>query len=182
MAYFSFSVISYANQLGSNACSIIAVYGAINFLLPSSNWLLPSAQNLPIQLISAFKQMMIHGNQTYNGLGNQQPTYSAPEIISHPQLGFSGVVKCGDEYQFNSFSSFADELLHLVARPGHDKLAAVLILPPDKSMLLLLGTNKQTALLESHTHLGREGIIAAAGPGKLKEMASYIDLMARRGM
>ena len=49
-------------------------------------------------------------------------------------------------------------------------------------MLLVLGTNKQTTLLESHTHLDREGIIAATGPGKLKEMASYIDLMARRDM
>lgn len=68
----------------------------------------------------------------------------------------------------NSFSSFANELLHLVARPDHDKLAAVLILPPDKSFLLVIGTNKQSTLLESNTHLGRGGIIAA-GPWKLKE-------------
>ena len=54
--------------------------------------------------------------------------YSAPEIINHPQLGFSGVVKCGDEYQFNSFSFFAGELQHWVANSNHAKLAAVLIL------------------------------------------------------
>lgn len=90
------------------------------------------------------------------------------------------MVKCGDEYQFNSFSLFADELLCLVARPNHMKLAAVLILPPDKSMLLLIGSNSESCLLESHTHLGKGGIIAASGPGKLKEMALYIDFMARR--
>ena len=123
---------------------------------------------------------MIYGNQSYNWLGNQQPTYSAPEIINHPQLGFSGVVKCGDEYQFNSFSLFADELVSLVARPNHTKLAAVLILPPDKSMLLLIGSNGESSLLESHTHLGSGGIIADSGPGKLKEMALYIDFMAQR--
>ncbi|XP_078366821.1 uncharacterized protein LOC144650903 isoform X2 [Oculina patagonica] len=128
-----------SDQMGSNACTIIAVYGAVNFL--SSNRSLPSPANLPEEFISDFKQFMIYGNQSYNWLGNQQPTYSAPEIISHPQLGFSGVVKCGDEYQFNSFSLFADELQHLVARPNHTKLAAVLILPPDKSMLLLIGVN-----------------------------------------
>ena len=87
-------------------------------------------------------------------------TYSAP-----------GVVKCGDEYHFNSFSSFADELLHLAVRPNQDKPAAVLILPPDKTMLRFIGSSNESALFESHYHLGRGGIIAAAGPGKLKEMA-----------
>ena len=33
------------NQMGSNACTIIAVYGAVNFLLPSTNWSLLSPQN-----------------------------------------------------------------------------------------------------------------------------------------
>ena len=160
-------------QLGSNACTIIAVFGAVNFLSSSTNWILPSPHTV-------FKQLMIFGNQSYNCLSNQQPTYSAPEIINHPQLGFSGVVKCGDEYQFNSFSLFVDELLHLLARPHHTKLAAVLILPPDKSMLLLIGPNGEASLLESHTHLNTGAIIAASGPGKLKEMASYIEFMARR--
>ena len=77
--------------MGSNACTIIAVYGAVNFLLPSTNWILPSPHSLPLEFISVFKQLMIYGNQSYNWLGNQQPTYSAPEIINHPQLGFSSV-------------------------------------------------------------------------------------------
>ena len=166
-------------QIGSNACTIIAVYGAVNFL--SSNWSLPSPDRLPqVEFISSFKQFMIYGNQSYNWLGNQQPTYSAPEIINHTQLGFSGVVKCGDEYQFNSFSLFADELQHLVARPNHTKLAAVLILPPDKSMLLLIGENGESTLMESHTHLGVGAIIAASGQSKLREMVCYIEVMAKR--
>ena len=51
-------------QMFSNACTIIAVCGAVNFLLPSTNWSLPSPQNLPLQLISSFKQLMLDGNQT----------------------------------------------------------------------------------------------------------------------
>lgn len=62
------------NQMGSNACTIIAVYGALNFLLPFTNWSLPSPQNLPLPLISTFKQLMLDGNQTYNLLCNQQVT------------------------------------------------------------------------------------------------------------
>ena len=61
-------------QMFSNACTIIAVYGPVNFLLSSTNWSLPSPQNLPLQLISSFKQLMLDGNQTYNLLGNQQVT------------------------------------------------------------------------------------------------------------
>ena len=70
--------------------------------------------------------------------------------------------------------------MHLVASPNHNKLAAVLILPPDKSKLVLVGPNGESCLLESHTHFGTGAIIAASGPGKLKEMALYIDFMARR--
>ena len=67
-----------------------------------------------------------------------------------------------------------------MATSNHRELAAILILPPGKSILLLLDGNGQSALLESHTHPGRGGIIAASRPGNLLEMTSYIDFMARR--
>lgn len=68
----------------------------------------------------------------------------------------------------------------MVARPNHTKLAAVLILPPDKSMLLLIGENGESTLMESHTHLGVGAIIAASGQSKLREMVCYIEVMAKR--
>ena len=176
---FSQSTVT-PGQIGSNACTIISVYGAINFLLPSTNWILPSPHTLPLDFVSMFKQLMIYGNHSYNGIGNPQTTYSAPEVINHPQLGFSGVAKCGDEYQFSDFSSFADELQDLTARPQHSKIAAILILPPDKTMLLLVGRNGESVLMESHIHYNVGGIVACAGPQKLQEMAVYIELMARR--
>ena len=67
-----------------------------------------------------------------------------------------------------------------MARPNHTKLAAVLILPPDKSMLLLIAAAGESMLLESHTHFGTGAIVTASGPGKLREMALYIEFMARR--
>lgn len=99
---------------------------------------------------------MSYGSQSYNRLSNQQPTYGISEIINHPQLRFSGVVKCGDEYQFNSFSFFADTLQQLVTKPGHNQLAAVLIWPPDNSMLILVAP-----IGESWTLFGMGTIIAA---------------------
>ena len=168
---FSQSTVT-PGQIGSNDCTNISVYGAINFLLPSSNWSLPSPHTLPSDFANIFKQLMIHGNP--------QTTYSAPEVINHPQLGFSGLAKCGDEYQFSDFSSFAHELQDLTARPQRSKIAALLILPPDKTMLLLIGRKGESVLMESHIHYNIGGIIASAGPQKLQQMAIYIELMARR--
>ena len=74
----------------------------------------------------------------------------------------------------------ADELQDLTARPQHSKIAALLILPPDKTMLLLIGRNGESVLMESHIHYNIGGIIASAGPHKLQQMAIYIELMARR--
>ena len=64
---------------------------------------------------------------------SSQPIASTPEIINHPQLGFSGVVKCGDQYQINSFSFYAGTLQQLVRKSDHKKLATVLISPPVNS-------------------------------------------------
>ncbi|XP_068738885.1 uncharacterized protein [Montipora capricornis] len=176
---FSQSTVT-PGQSGSNACTIISVYGAVNFLMPSTNWILPSPLRLPLEFVSMFKQLMIYGNHSYNGIGNPQATYSVPEIVNHPQLGFSGVVKCGDEYQFNDFTSFAGILQNLISKPQHSKLAAVLILPPDKTMLLLVGRDGECLLMESHIHCNTGGIIASAGPQKVHQMALYIEYMAKR--
>ena len=52
---FSQSTVT-PGKIGSNACTMISVYGAINFLLPSSNWSLPSPHTLPLDFANIFKQ------------------------------------------------------------------------------------------------------------------------------
>ena len=94
-------------------------------------------------------------------------------------MGFSGVARCGDEYQFTSFQQFSAELESIV-NISQAKLALVLILPPDKSMVLLISELGQLVLLESHRHQGVGGIVAANGPKKVKEMVFYIEYMAKR--
>ena len=175
----SVSQSSVAGQSGSNACTIIAVLIAVNFLLPTG-WVLPcSRRGLPQPFVGMFKELMVQGNIVHQWLGHSQQNYSAPEVIQHPGLGFSGVARCGDEFQFTSFQQFAVELTTIV-NTSRTKLAAVLILPPDKSMVLLIGEMGQLVLLESHQHLGAGGIVASAGPHKIKEMVLYIEEMAKR--
>lgn len=109
---------SVSGDLGSNACTIIAVLVAVNFLLPTG-WILPCPQNnLPQAFTRMFKELMIQGNIVHQWLGHSQQTYSAPEIIQHPLLGFSGVARCGDEYQFTSFQQFSTELESIIINSG----------------------------------------------------------------
>ena len=121
---------SVSGELGSNACTIIAVLVAVNFLLPTG-WVLPCPQNsLPQSFVSMFKELMVQGNIVHQWLGIAQQNYSASEVIQHPNLDFSGVARCGDEYQFTYFQQFAAELESIV-NTCQAKLALVLILPPD---------------------------------------------------
>ena len=50
-------------------------------------------------------------------------------------------------------------------------MALVLILPPDKSMVLFINKLGQLVSLESHKHVGIGGIVAATGTSKVEDMA-----------
>ena len=163
-----------SGELGSNAYTIIAVLVPVNFLLPTG-WILPRPQNnLPQAFTCMFKELMIQGNIVHQWLGHAQQIYSAPEIVQHPNLGFSG-----DEYQFTSFQQFSTELESIIVNSGQTKTAFVLILPPDKSMVLLIDELGQLVLLARHKHMGVGGIVAAAGTSKVKEIVFYIEDMAK---
>lgn len=170
---------SVSGELGSNAYTIIAVLAAVKFLLPTG-WILPCPQSsLPQSFVSMFKELMVEGNIVHQWIGHAQQNYSVPEVFQHPNLCFSGVARCGDEYQFPSFQQFAAELQSII-NTRQAKLALVLILPPDKSLVLVVGELGQLALLESHQYQGVGGIVAATGPPKVKEMVFYIKYMAKR--
>ena len=109
---------SVSGELGSNAYTIIAVLVAVNFLLPTS-WILPRPQNnLPQAFTCIFKELIIQGNIVHQWLGHAQQTYSSPEIVQHPNLGYSGVARCWDEYQFTSLQQFSTELESIIVSSG----------------------------------------------------------------
>ena len=113
----SFCQSNLNNQLlGSNACTIIAVVAAVNFLSETA-WF--SQHNLISTLDSSFlaycDQLFTEGNQMYDNLDEAQINYSAPDILEHPELGLTDIAERGDEYQFNNFADFLLELQHLLA-------------------------------------------------------------------
>lgn len=170
---------SVSGELGSNACTIIAVLVVVNFCFQLAGSFLVHKTVYLSHLYPCFKELMVEGNIIHQWIGHAQQNYSVPEVIQHPSLGFSGVARCGDEYQFPFFQQFAAELESII-NTHQAKLALVLILPPDKSMVLLVGELGQLVLLESHWHQGVGGVVAATGPQKVKEMVFYIDYMAKR--
>ena len=120
---------------GSNACTLIAVHAALDFL--------EGTLQIPTQLqdlnitIPMYTNVMIKGNQLYDSfnLPVQQPNLEVRQVLQHGKndkhlkkleitsdLGFFTVRDLGD---------------HLMQHHHmHPSFAAVLIVPPDKSMVL----------------------------------------------
>ena len=172
-----------SQALGSNACTIIAVLIAIDFLSDTA-WFSQHVHNLLATLDSTFEfldycyQLFTKGNEMYDNLDESQVNYSAPHIIEHRKLpGLAKVAERGDEYQFNNFGDFVLELNELSL--AKVKLAFVLIFSPDKSMTLLneLG---ESMLIDSHSHLKAGAIIATASNNQLHYMVNYIQKMILR--
>ena len=145
-------------SLGSNACTIIAVLAAINFLSDTA-WF--SQHNLLSTLDSSFVaycyQLFTEGNQMYENLDEEQINYCTPEILEHPKLGLIDIAERGDEYQFNNFAHFLLEIQMLSA--ARVKLALVLILQPDK-LMTLINEQGECMLIDSHSHSDTGAIIA----------------------
>ena len=168
-----------SRSLGSNACTIIAVLVAINFLSDTA-WF--SQHHLLSTLDSSFLaysyQLFTEGNQMYESLDEEQINYCAPEILEHPKLGLIDNAERGEEYQFNNFSDFLLELQMLSTT--RIKLAFVLIFHPDKSLSLLINELGQSMLIDSHSHLDTGAIIATLSEIKLHCMVNYIQEMILR--
>ena len=169
------------NQQSSNACTIIAVLAAIDFL-SGNEWF--SQNDLASDLNPGFPKygdkLFTKGNQMYRKLNRDQVNYSAPDILKHPEVGLADIAERGDEYQYNNFDDFLKELHSLSSSTETVKLALVLIFYPDKSMVLLINERQESMLIDSHKHLDIGAIVATAAQNRLKNMINYIKKMVRR--
>ncbi len=159
------------NRESSNACTIIAVLAAIDFLSGTGWFSLTSALGLsfPDYCYKLFNK----GNQMYDSLDIGQTNYSAPDILEHENFGLKNIAERGDEYQFDTLDALLPEL-----SPTGQKLAFVLIFHPDKSMVLLINEHGESMLIDSHLHLNIGAIMATASQNK--DMIKYIKNMIKR--
>lgn len=157
-------------DIGSNACTVIAVMRAQKFLRGEVQ--IPSEQNIN-ECVGKFACTMREGNLTYNTLQlpASQPNLDVGEAINirSDRFGLTILEDVGlfsvacVENKLKQICSFSVQL---------GKICAVMIAPPDKSMLICFSHSEQKlALYESHRHQNNGGIIAVASYGAVGNFA-----------
>ena len=122
---------------------------------------------------------MREGNMHYNTLNlpSHQPNLDVNETLQTRDDNF-GLEVTED---LGLFSPLYLENKIFDITHHQENSAAVLITPPDKSMLLCFNKSQQTiALFESHTHGNNGGLIAACKYKNIHNFASYLNDMCSR--
>ena len=178
---FVLSVSQFSNRRSSNACTIIAVLAAINFL-SGEGWFSRDSLALTLEdpgFPDYCRDLFNEGNKLYDELG-ENINYSTLDILKH----FKDITETKGMYD-KSHNNFQDFLKYLsgLSRQVMNKLAFVLIFPvtgPAVSMVLLINERGESMLIDSHKHLGNGAIVATAPKKKLKNMIDYIETMVKR--
>ena len=163
-------------SIGSNACTVIAVMGARKFL--DGQLSIPTSENV-LSCIAVFADAMREGNMHYNTLNlpSHQPNLDVNETLQTRDDNFGLDVT----EELGLFSPLYLENKIIDITHHQENRAAVLITPPDKSMLLCFNKSQQTiALFESHTHDNNGGLIAACKYNNIHNFVSYLNDMCSR--
>ncbi|XP_022798308.1 uncharacterized protein LOC111336470 [Stylophora pistillata] len=161
---------------GSNACTVISVLAALHFL-EGTLQIPKQLQDLSIT-IPMYINLMIKGNQLYDSfnLQVQQPNLEVREVLQHGQNDKN--VKKLEIVSDLGFFTVRDLEDHLTQHHHvHQSLAAVLIVPPDNSMVLCFN---QTSICLFEMHGLHGGIIATSSSGHVSHFVKYLDRMAMR--
>ena len=144
-------------SIGSNTCAVIAVMGARKFLDGQLN--IPTSVNI-LSCIAVFADTMREGNMHYNTLNlpSHQSNLDVNETLQTRDDNFG--LKVTEELGLFSPLCLENKISDITLH--QENSSAVLITPPDKSMLLCFNESQQTiALFESHAHGNNGGLIAA---------------------
>ena len=163
-------------SIGSNACTVITVMGARKFL--DGHLSIPTSENV-VSCIAVFADVMREGNMHYNTLNlpSHQPNLDVNETLQTRDDNFGLKVR----EELGLFSPLYLENKRIDITHHQENSAAVLITPPDKSMLLCFNKSQQTiALFESHTHGNNGGLIAACKYNNIHNFVSYLNDMCSR--
>lgn len=158
---------------GSNACTVIAVTSALHFL--NGTLTIPKQFSDLNQTLPYYNQLISKGNQVYDLLNMppNQPNLDVKEVLSIRNQGFE-ILQMSVDTAFFSVQDLENFLNDYVQE--HQRFAAILIVPPDKSMLLCFdGTT--ICMFESHSHNSQGGIIAFSVTGRVSNFIHYLQIM-----
>lgn len=173
--YLSQSTIG-GRMSGSNACTVIALLTGRHFL--EGALAIPKELKDLSQTIPFYSKMIFKGNHIYNtfNLPANQPNLDVQNVLQQNHEEFQKI-KIDADMGFVSTQHLEDFLVEY--QNQHTKFAGVLIVPPDKSMLLCFD-QQSTSLFESHTHGLQGGIISTSSSRNTRNFVRYLETMVRR--
>ena len=161
---------------GSNACTVISMLTALHFLEGS----LPLPQQIQdlSQIVPVYSHLIFKGNHIFSSfnLPRGQPNMDVKQVLDQKNENFQKLTIIEDTGFFTS------QNLQNYLTNYHDqnpKFAAVLIVPPDKSMVLCFDQTV-ISLFESHSHGQQGAIISTSSSGNVGHFVQYLERMAMR--
>ena len=157
---------------GSNACTIISILVAAK--LKNGNITIPLEISGIQNLVNEFIKLMMEGNYIYKSfdIDPREPNLEVKDVL--PRLPYLDVEIKEDLGYF-----FEEDLLTKIQQLSTQEMGiAVLIIPPDKSMVIF-NNSGQLLLVDSHEHGPHGSIIATCPSGCVQDFVNYISRMAR---
>lgn len=161
---------------GSNACTVIAMLTASHFLENTIS-IPQQLQDLKV-LIPIYSHLIFKGNHIYSSFNvpAQQPNLDVKDVLHYNHDGFQKIKLIADVGIFTT-----EDLKNYLTsyQQQNQKFAVVLIVPPDKTMVLCFHQTS-ICLFESHRHGHHGGIIASSSSGNTSNFVRYLETMVVR--
>ena len=162
--------------VGSNACTVIAMLTASHFLENTIS--IPQQLRDLNSLIPIYSKLISKGNHIYSSFNvpADQPNLDVKGVLHYKHKSFQKIKLIADE-GFYATEDLKNSLISYQQK--NQKFAVVLIVPPDKTMVLCFHQTS-ICLFESHRHGDRGGIIASSSSGNTSNFVTYLETMVRR--
>ena len=162
--------------IGSNACTVIAILNSCHFL--EGKIFIPQQLQDLTQVIPLYSQLIVKGNRIYSlfHVPVQQPNVEVKEVLQYNNEEFQKIELIADLGFFT-----VEDLESYLARYHwqHPTFTAVLIVPPDKTMVLCF-RDASICFFESHRYGHQGGIIASSSSGNGRSFMRYVERMVVR--
>ena len=161
--------------IGSNACTVISMYTALKFF---QNAIDCPTKAISQQTVNSFVLYMKAGNTTYDITDSPplQPNLYVEEVLREMNMPFE--LPRNTEIIITIDKQHLKNEIVLAALSPKGKNALILIIPPDKYMLLCCNQN-QMIPFESYKHKDKGAIIAATEKQNTDEIVNYLENLCK---
>lgn len=168
---------SIGQRQGSNACTVIAVYSGQQILQCTLH--IPEQSSDLQTTLPVYCQLIHEGNQIYDSFNMpaQQPNLEVKDVLTKSSI-FQNLHLATDTGVFFT-ADLKNFIEQLVQQHQYMYTFSVLIVPPDKSLMLCFNQTK-ICIFDSHSHRIHGGVIATGRIDHIQDFVSYLERMVLR--